>query len=478
MPDGFWDGLKVRLEENPLLLVYAGAAGLAFMLVIIVIVFLFATGGGDGDEDIVSGSPSPTTSGSPSIQPSGTLATPTPTQSGDLPSVEDVAPELTFLGDLAVINSRPVTTTFDSSTDSIDLPDGSTLEVPTGAFSAPTDVTVSIVDLAYEAFFLTPPDGRIYIISAGEDITLGAPLVLEIDKPSGSVIAGEYAGGSWSDVGVGGGETTRIELGPVSNRTIGVSDETSTNPLHLREQTFLQNDVAASLLRDCIDTMAYLLGVPQDPTGVVIGVAFEACAQAIDDAASSSDDVSLECLSDLLDNGVDADDAIDECLAQERTPTPLATPSPSPQPTQPPTAPPTPTKAPVSGILAPGVLSSSAAIDGDCTQPSEDANITCSYDISVTMDYQVSELPARIRCAIQTQVPNFSPVSTGTAQLNSESATVTVVAEATAQFDADGDPLFSSPTLVSCQLQRPIGAGEFNDLDSILVDVALPGPNI
>lgn len=472
--DGFWSGIRQSLEENPLLLVYAGAGGFVLLILIVVIVLL-VSGGGGGSDDIVSGrTPTPSSNTSPTATAAGGSSTTTATPSGPLPAVTDVAPELNFFGDLAAVNDYPVTTTFSTTADSVDLPDGSTLEVPEGAFSAPTAVTVAIIDLEYDKFLSTPPDGRIYVLSTELDITLGAPIVLEVPKPSDSVFVGEFAGGAWTDLPVEPGDTTRIEFDHFSDHTIGVSDDTSTNPLHLKEKALLDNDVARNLLGNCMSSVGYLLGEPKDPTGVLLAIVFEVCAQALADEPLSSDRVNLQCVSDNLDQGVES--AIDGCEGGTATSTPTPTPTPTPS-QQTPKATPTPTKKAVSGTLAPGVLSSSAVLANDCFQLAEGDDITCTYNITVTLDYTVSELPAEVRCAIQPQIPNYNPIEPGIVQLNSESGIVSVTARATGVYDAESAPLFSTPTLVECVLRRPIGAGEFNGLDSILVDVALPGPS-
>lgn len=475
--DGFWSGLKQSLEENPLLLVYAGAAGLVLIIVIAVLFLLFSGGGGDGDEVVSGRTPTPTVSASPTAtaQPTRPTTTATATPSGELPSVSDVAPDLDFFGSLAAVNSQPVTTTFNTTADSLELPDGSTLEVPDGAFSAPTQMSVAIVDLEFDRYLSTPPDGRVYVLSTEVDISLGAPVVLDVPKASDSVVTGEFTGSGWAGVFLASGDTTRIELDHFSSRTIAVSDDTTTNPLRLRSQAFLQHAVSRNLLVDCMISVGYLFNEAADDSGFVQGVAFQVCAQAIPEAPPSASTVDLRCVSDELAQGLQV--AVNSCQSSLATATPTATPSPTPT-DESPTPTPSPTKNPIVGVLEPGQPSSSAVLDGSCTQPSEDADISCSYQISVTANYQVSELPAQIRCAIQPQIPNFSPIEPGIEELDSESGTVTVTGTATARFASDGTPLFSTPTLVECVLRRPIGAGEYNTLDSILVDVDLPGPSV
>lgn len=475
--DGFWSSVKQSLEENPLLLVYAGAAGLVLIIIIAVLVLLFSGGGGDGNEAVSGRTPTPTVSASPTVtaQPTGPTATATATPSGPLPAVSEVAPDLDFFGSLAAVNSQPVTTTFSTTADSLELPDGSTLDVPDGAFSAPTNLTIAIVDLEFDRYLSTPPDGRVYVLATEVDISLGAPVVLDVPKASDSVVAGEFTGSGWAGVSLEPGDTTRIELDYFSSRTIAVSDDTSTNPLRLRSQAFLQHAVSRNLLVDCMISVGYLFNEAADDSGFVQGVAFQVCAQALPEAPPSASTVDLQCVSDELDAGLQA--AVNGCQSSLVTEVPTATPSPTP-PSKTPTPTPSPTKNPTIGVLEPGQPGPSAVLDGSCSQQSEGANISCSYLISVNASYQVSELPAQIRCAIQPQIPNFSPIEPGIADLGSKSGTVTITATATAQFESDGTPLYSTPTLVECVLRRPIGAGEYNTLDSILVDVDLPGPNI
>ena len=147
-----------------------------------------------------------------------------------LPAVTGVAPDLDFFGELAALHSRPVTATFDSAADSLSLADGSAIDVPAGAFSAATELSVVIIDLLFENYLVNPPEARIYVLSTEDDIVLGAPLVLEVPKPSDSVNVTELVDGEWLPVDVPAGPTTRVEIDHFSDNTISVSDKPSGKP--------------------------------------------------------------------------------------------------------------------------------------------------------------------------------------------------------------------------------------------------------
>ena len=90
----------------------------------------------------------------------------------------------------------------------------------------------------------------------------------------------------------------------------------------------------------------------------------------------------------------------------------------------------------------------------------------------------MSALPAQIECRIRSQTPAFSPLESDTRDLSELSALVTVSPRAVAQFDAPDIPKFSLPALVECFLKVPLGAGTFRTLDSALVQVSLPAPEL
>lgn len=469
-PD-LWERIRDRLRENPLLLVYGGAVAAAlFFIILIIVLVVVLSGGGDGDE-IVAGSPTPTGSGSPT--PAGS-ASPTSTPGGDVPSLSEVAPELTFFGDLAEVHSRPVTQTFNSAAASLTLADGSTLEVPDGAFFSPADVEIAIIDLRLDDYLASPLAARIYRLSAEEDIALGDIMVIDVQQPSDAVNVREFDGEDWFPYGVPSGSTTRIEIGQLSTRTFAVAEDASGSSLELGNVD-VPSQVALDPLINCVNAVVTIIS--NEESADLYSAALSICADALSDA--SGDTVQTACMEDEISNGSTPAQAADICAGDDgETPAPTATPEPTDTPAPTPTSAPTPSPTKVlSGTLAGSTLSTEAVFEGTCTQQSEGADIVCSYQLLLTMDFVVSELPAQVRCRIEPQIPNFTPLAADTVSLSSLNGVVTLIPRVTARFDSAGNRLFSLPTLVECFLQRPIGAGEFQELDSILVDVELPVPD-
>lgn len=467
---GLWERIRDRLRENPMVLVYGGGAVAAVFFIVLILIIVFALSGGGDDDEAVIGSPTPT-GGSPTPARS---ATPTRTPNGDVPPVSEVALELTFFGDLAEVHSRPVSETFDSSEASLTLADGAEIEVPAGAFSEPTEVELAIIDLLFEDYLADPLDARIYVLSTGDDVTFGQTLILDVPEPSDTVNVREFDGDDWLPFDVPFGSSTRIELGHLSERTFSVAEDASDSSLELANVS-VPSSVAVDPLVDCMESVAEI--VSNQPGESLYEVALSICADALSDA--SGDTVQTSCMRDEIVNGSDPSDAADECAGEGPTFAPTSTPEPTPTPTPAPTpAPtPTPTKA-LSGTLAGSTLSTDSVFEGACTQENEDADIICSYQLLLTMDYLVTELPAQVQCRIEPQIPNFSPLSADTETLSDLDGVVTLIPRATARFDSNGTRLFSLPTLVECVLQRPIGAGEFQELDSVLIDVELPAPDV
>ena len=470
-----WERIRARLQDNPLLLVWGGSAGLVAIIIVFVLVLVLANGGGD-DEELVSGGP---TAGPASATATPTAAltatstadatlTPTPTPFAPLPAVASVAPELGFFGNLAAVHSQPIAATFGSASDSLLLPDGVAVDVPGGSFSVPSELSVIIIDLLFENYLINPPQTRIYILSTDEDVALNSPLVLVIPASTDSVTVTEFVGGEWTPLILPPGVTTRIEITHFTERTIAVTQESAgvpQIPLNAAEpEGYSPHDSFTACLR-------FMLNQPQF-TGDLAELALYICWQALEkilEPARDDDVVDVGCLNDEIEGSPLTEGAIAVCSSPFDEPTSSPTPGETPAPT--------PTVPPQTGILAPGVIAVGPVLES-CNQPDDDEPIQCSYTLHVSTDYEVSALPAQIECRIRNQIPVFSPLEPDAVDLSELSGLVTVSPRAVAQFDPPDTPKFSLPTLVECFLKVPLGGGTFRNLDSVLVEVSLPGPEL
>jgi len=412
-PTSIWQ----RLHDRPAFLVVAGLAALTILLA--------ACGGGSDSEDATA-TATPTTT-------SSTTATPTPTPSGPLPEVTDVAPDLDFFGELAAVNSHPITATFDSAADSLTLADGAAIDVPAGAFPAATELSVAIIDLLFEDYLTNPPEARIYVLSTEADIVLGAPLVLEVPKPADSVNATRFVDGEWLPLDVPAGPTTRIEISHVSAPAVGRGWSTQT-PLKQTiavSDNFVQesdeptvydaltadiessyNAVGAKFLVQCSVTVATLFrNAKIADSEFLFLLGLSACVQALSDSGllDEGDELNLDCVTARIDAGETIEEAADACTKTTDNPSPEPDPEPEPEactsggggsralaqdPCPEPSEPPEEEPADPEGFLT--LQNLSAVLDG-CNELSS-GNLQCSYTLGATLQYETSGLPSSISC--------------------------------------------------------------------------------
>jgi hypothetical protein len=468
--------IAARLEENPLLLVWGGSAGFAVLLIVVVLVIVLSSVGGDNGA-AVSGDPTPSPStvtptptqpAAPSVTPAGdTTPTPTVTPVATVPAIDNVAPQLDSFGDLAAVHSQSAAATFGSTSASLLLPDDVAIDVPGGAFPVPTELRVALVDLLFGNYLINPPQTRIYILSTNEDVTLNQPAALVIPASTDAVTVSEFVGSGWIPVDVPSGTDTRIEISHLSERTIAVTHDSPGTPQIPLNSARPQGFSPWQSFTTCLTWISEItLSIP--PT-LAIQVCWEALERILEPTADEPV-VDVGCLSDEIGSGPITDVAISVC-----TPLIIGPTAPPPSQTAVPTAAPTPT--PQSGVIAQGTTTVEPVLDS-CDKIADDEPIQCSYTLNVSMDYEVTALPARIGCRIRDQIPAFSPLVPGVTDLTELSGFVTVSPRAAAQFDPPDSPRFSLPTLVECFLQMPAGDGTFRDLDSVLVAVSLPGPEL
>ena len=327
---------------------------------------------------------------------------------------------------------------------------------------------VVLIDLLIENYLINAPQTRIYVISAADGVTLNVPLVLVVPASTSVVTVTEYVGGQWVPLDVPPGITTRIQIAHFSERTIAVSQESAGTPQIPLNSPEPAGFSPHEFFTGCI---SFMISQPR-VTGGSSGLALYVCWQALEkilEPAQDQDVVDVACLSAEIEGGSLTDAAVASCSSPFPEPTPSPTPGQTPAPT--------PTPSPQTGILALGVIAVGPELES-CSQPAADEPIQCSYTLHVSTDYEVSALPAQIECRIRDQIPAFSPLEPDIRDLSALSGLVNVSPRAVAQFDPPDTPRFSLPTLVECFLQVPVGDGTFRNLDSAVVEVSLPGPEL
>ena len=243
----------------------------------------------------------------------GDAGTTTGAPTNTSPAVEDVAPDLAFLGDLAEIRSMPVTATFDTSGGSLALSEEAILEVPPTAFSAATQLTAAVIDLAFENYAENAPAATIYRVSAAAtEAELARPVVLEVAISPDQVTVGEYVDGQWQRLDLAAGESSRIEISHFSDVTIAVV-ERSDKPTVINEPADPQAQAAGDYLRACIPTVAWLL----EDSGAAVDLAFSFCVRGlIDNFSPAGVRVEVGCVGGQMEGGANLQQAIDACAAE------------------------------------------------------------------------------------------------------------------------------------------------------------------
>lgn len=248
------------------------------------------------------------------------------TVGGETWSVADVAPSVEFFGDLAVVRSAPVTTTFDASAASLELDDSVIVDVPAGAFEAPTEVTAVIVDLDFAQYADGAPPAIAYVLSTDADVDLAAPVVLEVPEPPDAVSVLQPIDGEWRLVEVPSGATTRIPITHLSEVPTVVAMPGISNAVIKGSDP--DGEAPGDFLTACLYTVTLLLA---DDTGVAgeqdtslsLQLAYSFCTRALVTKFSPSGvRVEVSCVGDKIGGDVDFLAAIDACAEEtDSTPT-------------------------------------------------------------------------------------------------------------------------------------------------------------
>ena len=164
-------------------------------------------------------------------------------------SVSSVAPELASFGKLASVASKPVTATVSQSPSTVQLDEGVSIQIPAGAFAKPTQLETTHVNVALDQIAFDVKEAQFYVVSTRDEVgALGAPVVLEVAKPTSSVTVVQFDGVKWQPVKVKAGQTTRVEITHFSKGMFGFLEWWSERSEQLGQE--IDTDAGGPLARE------------------------------------------------------------------------------------------------------------------------------------------------------------------------------------------------------------------------------------
>ncbi|MEM7092727.1 MAG: hypothetical protein AAF567_06985 [Actinomycetota bacterium] len=251
---------------------------------------------------------------------------------------------LAFLGDLIVPVSSPVVAVIDSRGGSLALPDGSSVEVPAGAFEQPIELSAHVAEIDFESIFGERTFGQAYVVSTSRDVTPAIPVWIEVPRSAGSLLAVHVVGGGEiAPVAVLGDETARVEIPHFSEQGFLIFEAFGQDQTALRDNARAQAErireeqrsADATFLTGCIAAVVAIFGAQVGSQGgydadLTVNVATSVCTIAlVRRTAPAGVNVSTDCVGEGVEFGLDFREAIDACAQEaqgQNTEVPEATP--------------------------------------------------------------------------------------------------------------------------------------------------------
>ncbi len=236
---------------------------------------------------------------------------------GELPEVADVARSLEFLGGLALVKSSPVTTTVDGSAASVSLGDGASIDIPAGSFDAPTELTTVVVDLAFDRYADSAPEGRAYVVSTTNDVVLASPVILDVPVRAGDARVMQLVDGEWQLIEVADGPTTRVPIAHFSEVPTLVVEPAEAPPEFTSAEP--TGDSPADFLRACVFGLTWVFAIEagERDDDFAASLAWSFCTRSLVDRFSPLGvRVEIECVGGKIGGDVDLISAIDACVAE------------------------------------------------------------------------------------------------------------------------------------------------------------------
>jgi len=158
-----------------------------------------------------------------------------------------ILPELADLSELATVISEPVTVEVGPENGRVDLGEGASIQIPAGAFPSANQLQVTQVEIAFYRIAPDAREGNFYVIQTREDVPiLGAPILLEIPRPSPDVTVVAYDGANWVQVPADVSDAIRIPIGHFSKGIFGIVEWVS-------EIVYTEDDPSAQRMRTAIE---------------------------------------------------------------------------------------------------------------------------------------------------------------------------------------------------------------------------------
>ena len=414
---------------------------------------------------------------------------------GALPEVAAVSPELAAIDQAATLHSPLLTQTVGPEADILELQDGSSLQIPEGAFTEPTELSISIIDLTSDPEIEL---SRAYVLTAElpqSDDAVGElmrPVVLVLPWDVDAVIVAELANGAVSFLPASPGPSAQIQIDHFSTRQFVVlkSDELRDAALgaetdfmavcdiflKLRDRASWGNAGIATGLcymmlgsdPDRTDSPSQSSISPEDQawiTYVVGDTANDLRHAGTDQSAITAAKSTLrQCLTDKLESGSTKEAAYAECESTASVPgqTP---PQSTTQPEQP-----APTSVAADAVT---IEDLGVAIDkctGPVSEAATDKRVSCGYNFSFTAAYSTQASPAVVICRVEDWSQEVS--------LSTPSGTVEIAIRPTFLVrDSDGNATaVAQSATVACEVFKRALSPRYELLASDIGTIVLPSP--
>jgi hypothetical protein len=164
-------------------------------------------------------------------------------------------PSFTPFGDLVTIRGNPIMTEVGPGSSEIQLGEGVSIKVPTGAFSSANQLKISRLQIAFDQIAPDVQAGTFYVISTQQDVTnLGAPVILAIPRPGPDVTVVRYLNSEWYTVQVEPGDVMLVPIYHFSQGIFGFFEWWSERDVALGEAIEgMDNTNPASRMRTHIE---------------------------------------------------------------------------------------------------------------------------------------------------------------------------------------------------------------------------------
>lgn len=414
---------------------------------------------------------------------------------GTLPELTAVSPELAAIDQAATLHSRPLTQTVGPEADILELQDGSSLQIPEGAFTEPTELSISIIDLTSDPEIEL---SRAYVLTAElpqSDDAVGElmrPVVLVLPWDVDAVIVAELANGAVSFLPASPGPSAQIQIDHFSTRQFVVLKSHERMDAATRADTDIMAvcDIFLALRPEVswghagvATAICYMmLGGDRSQTGppppssispedqawiayVVGDTANDLMHAGVGDFEISGAKTMLRaCLTDKLESGSTKEAAYGECESTASVPGQ----SPPQSTTQP--AQPAPTSVAGDAVT---IEDLGVAIDkctGPVSEAATDKRVSCGYNFSFTAAYSTQASPAVVICRVEDWSQEVS--------LSTPSGTVEIAIRPTFLVrDSDGNTTaVAQSATIACEVFKRAISPRYELLASDTGTIVLPSP--